>query len=355
MARVRTGDGMCRRGRGPGAGVLGRAAAVLALVGATATVPATAAAGFAQGSGAQPPPETASPLAEGATTPAAATVEATRRAALAAAHAAQAAAEPAAETPAIDEAGDDLELELDQQPVSFPDPLENLNRRTLRFNQTVDRWVISPVARAYGNVVPDPAKRSVRQFFANLESPAVFVNDVLQGEMGAAATTVARFSVNTIVGIGGLFDPASSLGLPGHESDFGETLARNGVGSGPFLIVPLLGPTTVREGIGSLVDVALQPSIYLLGPAPLVAATVQEGTHGLTLREVHGEDLARLQQASLDYYAALRSAYYQDRMATLEGVPAAAPETVAEGAEGTSEGAASAEPAFADPELVAAR
>lgn len=212
---------------------------------------------------------------------------------------------------------DDLELELDAQPLSFPDPFERLNRRTLRVNQAVDRWLLSPVTRAYGAVLPEGAKRSVRRFFLNLESPAIFVNDLLQGEIDDAATTVARFSVNTVLGVAGLFDPATSLGLERHEADFGETLAKGGVGSGPYLIVPLLGPTTVRDGIGTLVDVALQPSIYLLGPAPLVTATVQEGTDGITLREAHDEDLARLEEGSLDYYAALRSAYYQDRMAAL--------------------------------------
>lgn len=238
---------------------------------------------------------------------------------------------PSASEPAIEPDIDDpLESELDERQTSFPDPLENLNRRTLGLNQTVDRWVISPVTRAYGYVVPDRAKQSVRDFFSNLESPAIFVNDVLQGEIGGAATTIARFSVNTIFGLAGLFDPASSIGLERHSADFGQTLAMNGVGSGPFLIVPLLGPTTVRDGIGTLVDVALQPTIYLLGPAPLVVASVQEGTDGLTFREAHDEDLQRLEGASLDYYAALRSAYYQNRMATLGEGPGAAGQSTAE-------------------------
>lgn len=212
---------------------------------------------------------------------------------------------------------DALELELDDRPISFPDPFEGINRRTLSLNQTVDRWVLDPVTDAYVYVVPDRAKRSVRDFFANLESPAILVNDVLQGEILNAATTVARFSVNTVFGLAGFFDPATDMGLERHDADFGQTLARTGFGSGPFLIVPLLGPTTVRDGIGTLVDIAMQPAIYLLGPTPLVVASVQEGTEGLTLRAQHGDDLKRLEQGSLDYYAALRSAYYQDRMATL--------------------------------------
>lgn len=212
---------------------------------------------------------------------------------------------------------EDLELELDERPTSFPDPFESVNRKTLSLNQTVDRWVVEPVADAYGAALPDLAKKSVRDFLANLESPAILVNDILQGEMHNAAVTVGRFAVNTLIGCAGFFDPASSLGLERHSSDFGQTLARTGVGSGPFLIVPLLGPTTVRDGLGTIVDIALQPTIYLLGPAPLLVASVQEGTVGLTLREKHGDDLKRLEQASLDYYAALRSAYYQDRMAEI--------------------------------------
>lgn len=232
--------------------------------------------------------------------------------------AASTAAEPApGASAAASDRDDDLELELDERPTSFPDPFESVNRKTLSLNQTVDRWVVEPVADAYGAAVPDLAKKSVRDFLANLESPAILVNDLLQGEMRNAAVTVGRFAVNTLIGCAGFFDPATSLGLERHSADFGQTLARTGFGSGPFLIVPLLGPTTVRDGLGTIVDIALQPALYLLGPAPLVVASVQEGTLGLTMREQHGDDLKRLEQASLDYYAALRSAYYQDRMATL--------------------------------------
>jgi phospholipid-binding lipoprotein MlaA len=230
-------------------------------------------------------------------------------------------------------ADEDLELELDDRPTSFPDPFESVNRRTLRLNQTVDRWVVEPVADAYGAAVPDLAKKSVRDFLANLESPAILVNDLLQGEMRNAAVTVGRFAVNTLIGCAGFFDPATSLGLERHSADFGQTLARTGgIGSGPYLVVPFLGPTTVRDGLGTIVDIALQPAIYLLGPAPLVVASVQEGTVGLTMREKHGEDLKRLEQASLDYYAALRSAYYQDRMAKLASDPEQENEAVAEAA-----------------------
>lgn len=262
---------------------------------------------------------------------------------------AEAAADEArSEAAAVDElaAQDEaLELELDDRPTSFPDPFESVNRRTLRLNQTVDRWVVAPVADAYGYAVPDRAKRSVRDFLANLESPAIFVNDVLQGELGHAATTVARFSINTVFGLAGLFDPATAMGLDRHTSDFGQTLARNGFGSGPFLIVPLLGPTTVRDGIGTLVDIALQPTIYLLGPAPLVVASVQEGTVGLTMREHHGQDLKRLEQASLDYYASLRSAYYQDRMAKL-GMPLSVGESALAGRDAPEGEVARATPAL---------
>lgn len=242
-------------------------------------------------------------------------------------------------------ADDDLELELDDRPTSFPDPFESVNRKTLSLNQTVDRWVVEPVADAYGAAMPDLAKKSVRDFLANLESPAILVNDILQGEMQNAAVTMGRFAVNTLIGCAGFFDPATSLGLERHSADFGQTLARTGFGSGPFLIVPLLGPTTVRDGLGTIVDIALQPAIYLLGPAPLVVASVQEGTVGLTMREKHGDDLKRLEQASLDYYAALRSAYYQDRMAKLAADDAASEAPAAAEPSETDTASAQAEPA----------
>jgi phospholipid-binding lipoprotein MlaA len=204
------------------------------------------------------------------------------------------------------------------EPAGFPDPLEPVNRGTLRINRTVDRWLIDPIARTYRWVVPDPARRSIRNLFDNVNAPAVLANDVLQREWRDGGTTVVRFMLNTTVGLAGLFDPAADLGYARHDADFGQTLALEGVASGPFLVLPLLGPTTVRDGIGTLVDLMFRPTTYLLGPADqILYASVHGGGNGLVQRDANAEALRALEDSSIDYYAALRNAYYQHRTAQI--------------------------------------
>jgi len=200
----------------------------------------------------------------------------------------------------------------------FPDPLEKLNRLTFRLNLRLDRWVFDPVTRAYAFVVPRPGRLAVRRMLANLNEPVVFVNDLLQLEPGDAAVTLTRFAVNTTVGLVGVFDVAARGRLPGHASDFGQTLALCGVPSGPYLIFPVAGPTTARDGTGYLVDFLFRPYAYFLGPGVLFVATpIHEGSVGITLREEHAVELQALEAASMDYYVALRSAYTQDRTARI--------------------------------------
>jgi len=200
------------------------------------------------------------------------------------------------------------------------DPLEGLNRKTLRMNGFLDRWVFDPVTNAYAFVVPNPARKAVRRFLVNLNSPVVLANDVLQLAPLDAAVTVTRFAVNSTIGIGGLFDPATRLGIQGHTADFGETLALSGVPSGPYLILPALGPTTARDGTGYLVDLLFQPMTYLLTPAPtlLIYTSIQQGSVGLAAKDAHAAELRALEASSVDFYATLRSAYYQDRMAAIQ-------------------------------------
>lgn len=204
-------------------------------------------------------------------------------------------------------------------PDSFPDPLESMNRWTFGFNQQVDRWVLDPITNGYRHLMPDVAKRAITRVLTNLHTPVVLANDIFQGRFEPAGITLWRFTANTTVGIGGLFDVASALGVEGHRSDFGQTLALWGVGSGPYLIVPVLGPTTVRDGLGSIVDLLLRPTTYFLAPADqLVFTSIHGGSSGLALRESSIEDLRALRESSVDYYAALRSAYFQNRMAEIE-------------------------------------
>src|SRR5690606_22079911 len=130
------------------------------------------------------------------------------------------------------------------------DPMERFNRSMYRFNDTLDRNVARPVARAYVKVTPAPVRSGVSNFFRNLNTPTVIVNNLLQAKPRAFFTDTLRLVVNTTIGIGGLFDPASQLGIPAGDEDFGQTLGRWGVGSGPYVVLPFLGPSTARDTVG---------------------------------------------------------------------------------------------------------
>lgn len=212
----------------------------------------------------------------------------------------------APEVPA-DDGLDALSAELD---AGHPDPFEGVNRRIFRFNRGVDVVLLDPLTRAYGFVLPEFAKQSVRNVFANLNTPVVLVNDLLQLRGEDALVTAARFVMNTTMGMGGLFDAAASVGLEPHQSGFSETLASAGIASGPYLVLPLLGPTTVRDGVASVVDLALAPQSYVL---PVVGSLLVTSSHGITQREKYLEGLEALRESSVDYYASFRSAYFDSR------------------------------------------
>lgn len=205
-----------------------------------------------------------------------------------------------------------------EEPSGFPDPFESSNRKMLWFDQQMDRWFVSPVVEVYQFLVPPPARRAVRRFSLNLTSASILVNDLLQREWGDACITAERFAINSTVGIGGLFDPAAAIGIERHSSDFGQTLALAGVGSGPYLVMPLLGPTTARDAGGTVVDFFLQPMLYIL---PLAQLFIYEGSlsfsRGLAEREYYSEGIEALRASSVDYYSALYNAYYQTRTAQI--------------------------------------
>jgi phospholipid-binding lipoprotein MlaA len=212
----------------------------------------------------------------------------------------------------------ELESEFEEEQPGFPDPLEPVNRGILAFNKEVDRWVLDPITRVYRFILPDQVKRSVQRFLNNLSSPGVTINDALQCEFYDAGITVWRFVINSTFGIGGLFDPAQYLGVHGHTSDFDQTLALYGVPSGPFLMLPVFGPTTVRGGFGTIVDTAFRPTTYLLaGTDQFVFAIIHGGSSGLATREASLDAIKDLERSSVDYYAALRNAYYQKRTADI--------------------------------------
>lgn len=209
-------------------------------------------------------------------------------------------------------------LEIEEPPSGYPDPLEDTNRGVLRFDQHVDRWVVSPIIATYQFIVPPPARRAVRRFCLNLNSFSILTNDLLQREWRDAAVTSERFLLNSTLGIGGLFDPAAAIGMERHTSDFSQTLALAGVDSGPYLIMPLFGPSTVRDAGGDVVDFFMQPTLYFL---PIATLFIYEGSlglgSGLAARDYHSEGLESLRASSVDFYSALRNAYYQTRTAEI--------------------------------------
>lgn len=201
---------------------------------------------------------------------------------------------------------DDFDLET----VSgYPDPLEEANRKVFTFNQGLDRYLLGPIARFFGYVTPGPVKQGLRNFFDNLNTPVVFINDALQLEWKDVAVTTAGFVVNTTVGIGGLFEPAKHIGLPRHVSDFGQTLALARMPSGPYLVIPVAGPSTARGTVGSVVDLMLRPTTWFL-PVTTLFST---GGEGVVRLEEHQGELEELERSSVDFYAVLRSAYRQTR------------------------------------------
>ena len=195
------------------------------------------------------------------------------------------------------------------------DPLEPLNRAIFGFNLAVDKALIRPLAAAYTTILPDPVRDSVRNFVNNLRSPIILANDVLQGEIGRAGETAGRFLLNSTIGIGGLFDVAGSLGFEFHNEDFGQTLAVWGIGEGPYLMLPLLGPSNPRDTLGFV-------SEYFTDPVALWANNTDRqwvqytriGVDTVDRRSRNVKTLEELERTSLDFYAAVRSLYRQRRL-----------------------------------------
>ena len=148
-------------------------------------------------------------------------------------------------------------------PGEIADPYEGFNRRMFAFNNGVDKYAIAPAANVYKAVTPQFGRDRVSDFLGNLREPVTFANDVLQAEPKRAGTTFARFGINTTVGLLGLWDAAEHMGIKGHREDFGQTLAVWGVNSGPYLVMPLLGPTNPRDLFGRGVDMAIDPINYV--------------------------------------------------------------------------------------------
>ena len=218
---------------------------------------------------------------------------------------------------------DFIDEEFDADLSEYPDPIESTNRGTFAFNRQVDKWILDPVTRGYRYAVPRPVRLALSRVFINLGSTKTIVNDFLQLEWKDTAVTTSRLVINTTVGIVGLFDVAAKIGLEAHQSDFGQTLALAGVPSGPYLVIPVLGPATVRDGFGTLIDGFFQPTYYILGPANLLIGPTEillySGSSAISTRDRHFLELKALEDSSVDFYAALRSGFYQQRIDEIWG------------------------------------
>lgn len=198
--------------------------------------------------------------------------------------------------------------------VAEDDPFEHLNRAVFHFNDSIDTHLILPVAKAYRAVVPVPARDGIRNAFANVGSPVTWANDVLQGEWGRAHVTFNRFVINSTIGVAGLHDVAASeFGLQAHYEDFDQTLALAGMESGPFLMLPLLGPSSPRHVVGRVVDSFAHPLTWALSGQPLLVRAAPRAVELTSTRADLIEPVEQLKASSPDYYAAVRSYYRQSR------------------------------------------
>ncbi len=143
------------------------------------------------------------------------------------------------------------------------DPLEGFNRAMYSFNDKFDRYLLKPVAKGYRAITPKPVRKSISNFFGNLHDPGIMLNNLLQGKPGQAASDLGRFLVNSTVGIAGLFDVATRMGMQKHNEDFGQTLAVWGVGDGPYLVLPFFGPSNFRDGPSLIVDWETYPPNHM--------------------------------------------------------------------------------------------
>lgn len=191
------------------------------------------------------------------------------------------------------------------------DPWEPFNRKMYAVNDGLDRYALKPVAQGYKNAVPLPARTQVSNFFGNIDDVWSSLNNFLQGKPREGASDFGRVLVNTTIGIAGLFDIASELGLDKHSEDFGQTLGRWGVGSGPYVMLPLLGPSTVRDTVGSVPRMLVTDPVHEIPRIP-----VRNSVTGLKIvnarSQLLGADQA-LDAAALDRYSYLRDFYLKSR------------------------------------------
>jgi phospholipid-binding lipoprotein MlaA len=202
----------------------------------------------------------------------------------------------------------------------YPDPLEPFNSAMFNFNINVDQYVVTPVAKGYSYVMPLPARQSVNNFFRNIGVIPRFANNLFQLHVYNAGTELARFGINSTLGVAGLFDVADSwFGMKQHNDDFGLTLGHYGIYSGPYVMLPFLGPSTARDTVGLVVDGLMNPMSWLLPWYVTVPADVGSAAiNAVNYRSLHPNQFEEADRYAVDLYGAVQDAYMQTRMAELK-------------------------------------
>ena len=207
-------------------------------------------------------------------------------------------------------------------PSGQNDPYEKTNRSIFSFDQALDHAVARPVAVFYNHAVPEFARDGVHNFLSNLDAPVTFGNDVLQGSPDRAGQTLGRMVINSTIGLGGLVDVAAKMGIAPHEEDFGQTLGVWGVGEGPYLVVPLTGPSNPRDSVGTVVDYFMDPLTYMKWNNSTLYMGIRTGMGFVDLRARNVDNLDQIERTSVDLYATTRSLYRQHRNAEIRnGAP----------------------------------
>jgi phospholipid-binding lipoprotein MlaA len=203
--------------------------------------------------------------------------------------------------------------------TSADDPWEHANRRVYGFGQGFDRKVFRPVAMGYRHALPSPLRRAIRNFLNNLNEPDTIINDILQARVKRAARSIGRFVINSTIGLLGVVDVATDAGLARQDNSFSATLGRYGVKNGPYLYLPVVGPSTVRSLFGWGVDLVLDPLYWANYQQKLAAGISREVVSGVDLRAESDSALNALTNEATDPYATLRSAYLQNQQSQIDG------------------------------------
>ena len=200
------------------------------------------------------------------------------------------------------------------------DPFETVNRAIFSFNNIADRIVLEPIAKGYKKL-PSPLQSGINNFLSNLRAPLVVVNQLLQGQGQNAFQSSGRFIVNSTVGIFGLFDVAEKMGLEEKEEDYGQTLATWGVGDGFYLVLPLFGPSNLRDTSGMVLTMLTDPiNAYAVSEGEAWLVPMRTAANAVDTRSQIIDEVNALRDNSVDYYAAVRSSYYQNRKAAINNV-----------------------------------